>query len=181
MSEIAVILDNPEKVADLLANSLPNQSTYFIQILLVQTFLGVSFELLRVLPLIYAFIRSRVGPNLTEAERNRKWWWFNPLAEPLEFEYANVTSNAILYFMILFVYSTIAPITNWFMAFCFMMLNSAYRHQFVYAYPTTVSCICSTRASRKVRHGRFLHYIVCSPIQAGNYGLILLELFKLAC
>jgi calcium permeable stress-gated cation channel len=85
-----------------LAKSLPSQSTFFVQILLVKTFLGLGLELLRVTPLAIAGIRRQVGPRLTEKERNSAWFGLNPLAVPNEFEYAAVTSEAILYYMVLF-------------------------------------------------------------------------------
>jgi hypothetical protein len=95
-------LDDPTSIVPLLARKIPSQSTFFVQMLLVKTFLGLGLELLRVTPLAIAGIRSQVGPRLTEKERNSAWFGLNPLAVPNEFEYAAVTSEAILYFMVLF-------------------------------------------------------------------------------
>eukprot|EP00540_Astrosyne_radiata_P005934 CAMPEP_0116860074 /NCGR_PEP_ID=MMETSP0418-20121206/22203_1 /TAXON_ID=1158023 /ORGANISM="Astrosyne radiata, Strain 13vi08-1A" /LENGTH=82 /DNA_ID=CAMNT_0004494421 /DNA_START=10 /DNA_END=255 /DNA_ORIENTATION=+ len=82
MAELSNILENPESaVVDLLARSLPGQSTYFMQILLVQTFLGQALELLGVVRLAIAFVRSRCGPNLTEEERNSIWMGLRPISE----------------------------------------------------------------------------------------------------
>jgi hypothetical protein len=39
--------------------------------------------------------------------------------------------------MVIFVYGTMAPITNWFLAFCFIILISGSRHQLVFNYPST--------------------------------------------
>jgi len=137
LSELSNILDNPSSIVELLAKSLPGQSTYFVQILLVKTFLGLGLELLKVTPLVVAGIRSIVGPGLTEKERNSIWMGLRPLAAPAEFAYSDITSSAILYYMVLFVYSSTAPTTNWFMFFCFAILSSGYRYQFIYNYPTT--------------------------------------------
>jgi hypothetical protein len=41
----------------------------------------------------------------------------------------------ILYFMVFFVYSAIAPITTFFLYFCFVLLESGYRYQFIHNYP----------------------------------------------
>ena len=137
MSEITNILNNPTSVVDLLANSIPGQSSYFMQILFVKTFLGQGLELVRVVPVAIAGIRSIVGPNLTEKERNSPWIGLSPLASPGEFGFADVLSNSILYFMVVFVYGTIAPVTNWFMAFCFALMISGYRNQLIFIYPPT--------------------------------------------
>ena len=136
-SEITNILKEPASAIGLLANSIPLQSSYFMQILFVQTFIGQGLELLRVIPIAKACARSWVGPNLTEKERNTTWQGIRPLADPIEFEFADVVSNGILYFMVIFVYGTLAPITNWFLAFCFMLMISGYRHQLIFNYPPT--------------------------------------------
>jgi hypothetical protein len=136
-AELSNILMNPGEIIDLLARSLPSQSTYFLQILLVNTFLGLSVELLRVFPLFMAWLRRRVGPNLTEKERNTVHMGMRPLSNPEEFRHAEVFGQAILYFMVFFVYSTMAPITSFFLAFCFLLTGSGYRNQFFYNYPTT--------------------------------------------
>lgn len=136
-SELTNILENPASVVDLLANSIPGQSSYFMQILFVQTFLGQGLELLRVIPVAKAAIRSRVGPNLTEKERNTSWLGLSPLADPGDFGFADTLSNGILYFMVVFVYGTLAPVTNWFLALCFILMISGYRNQLIFIYPPT--------------------------------------------
>lgn len=134
---ISGIVDEPESVVDLLANSLPTQAIFYVQILLVSTFLGQGLELLRVVAVSIASVRNFVGPNLTEKERNSTWMGLHPLADPLEFQYAEVLAEGILYFMVTFVYSSLAPITNFFLAFCYLLLGSGYRHQLIYIYPPT--------------------------------------------
>lgn len=136
-SEITNIIANPSSAIDLLASTIPGQSSYFMQILFVQTFLGQGLELVRVIPVAIAYARSYVGPNLTDKERNTAWLGLNPLAVPGDFGFADVLSNGILYFMVVFVYGTLAPVTNWFMAFCFVIMISGYRNQLMFIYPPT--------------------------------------------
>mmetsp|Transcript_20279 Transcript_20279/g.34620 ORF Transcript_20279/g.34620 Transcript_20279/m.34620 type:complete len:394 (+) Transcript_20279:1167-2348(+) len=137
LAELNIILKKPSSIIELLANTLPAQSTYFVQIVLVTTFLGQGLELLRVYPLGMAWLRGRIGPNLTEKERNTTYMELHPLSDPMEFQHAEVFGQTILYFMVMFVYSTLAPIVNYFLAFCFIIMGSGYRHQFVYNYPKT--------------------------------------------
>ena len=136
LSTLSNIVEQPTEIINLLANSLPTQSTFFVQILLVDTFLSMSLELLRVSAIAFAFVRSKVGPNLTEKERNTTWSGLRPLSDPPEFGHADALSSTVLYFMVFFVYSTFAPITCFFMAICFLLMGAGYRHQFVYIYPT---------------------------------------------
>eukprot|EP00980_Cylindrotheca_fusiformis_P002691 scaffold627_cov125-Cylindrotheca_fusiformis.AAC.8 len=136
ISELESMVRQPEIIIDLLATSLPSQSVYFIQILLVDSAITLSVELLRVVAVATHLIRSKVGPNLTEKERNTTWLGIRPLADPQEFRHAQVMSNTVLYFVVFFVYSTIAPITSFFVGLCFFFMTASYRHQFVYIYPT---------------------------------------------
>ena len=96
-AEITNMLDNPEEIVSFLANSLPAQSSYFIQIVLVFTFYMNGLELLRVSPLLQAFARHFVGPNLTEKERRQTWKMFNSLEDPPEFFHAEVFAQLVLF------------------------------------------------------------------------------------
>ena len=87
---------------ELLSTTLPTQSTFFVQILLVDTFLNMGTEILRVVPVASATVRRFIGPRLTEKERNTTWFGIRPLADPWEFEHADVLAGCVLYFMVLF-------------------------------------------------------------------------------
>lgn len=136
IAKISEIIDDPLSSIDLLANSLPGQSTFYIQILLVDTFLGIALELLRVVPLVIALVRKIFGPTLTEKERTTTWFGLRPLNEPDDFGHAELLSGSVLYFMVFFVYASTAPVTTFFLGFCFMLMGASYRHQMIYIYPT---------------------------------------------
>jgi len=129
ISQLTEMAKHPEMIVQLLANSLPNQSVYFIQILLVQTCINLSLELLRVYPIGTAILRSFVGPRLTEKDRRQTFMGLRPLADPSEFDHAEVLSNIVLYFVVFFVYATLAPVTSIFIFIFFAVMGSAYRHQ----------------------------------------------------
>jgi hypothetical protein len=109
-AELTNILDNPEAIIDLLANSLPAQSSYFMQIILAKTFLMQSLEMLRVYPLSLSLIRNFIGPNLTKKERSRSYGPIRSLEDPPDFWHAETFAQIILYFMVYFVYAAIAPV-----------------------------------------------------------------------
>jgi hypothetical protein len=126
------MIDNPELAINLLANSLPTQSSYFIQIVLVFTALIQGLYLLRVTPLTRAFFRRFIGPNLTEKERRRKWKFLRSLEDPPEFSYAEVFAQVVLSFVIFFVYAPIAPISSLFLCASFIICESGYRYHFIH-------------------------------------------------
>jgi len=113
-AELTNFLNNPEQIVDLLANSLPAQSSYFIQICLVFTFLLHGLDLIRAYPLGVAFLRRFCfGPNLTREERRKSWGWFSSLEDPPDFWHAELLAQIMLFFVVFFVYSVIAPITRY--------------------------------------------------------------------
>lgn len=134
-AELANILENPEDIIDLLANSLPAQSSYFIQILLVSTFLLQSLELLRIYPLGCVVFRRCMGPRVTKKERRKAWGWIYSLEDPPEFWHAETFAQIILYYVVFFVYAVIAPVTAPFIFFCFTVIEMGYRYQFFHNYP----------------------------------------------
>ena len=96
----------------------------------------MGFEVLRVVPLIFAFLRRWVSPNLTEKERQTTVWGiFRPLSDPNDFSHADSLAQIILNFIIMLVYATIAPLTVFIQGFCFLFMMICYKHQFVYVYP----------------------------------------------
>jgi hypothetical protein len=137
-AELSNILDDPENIIKLLANSLPAQSSYFIQICFVFTFFLQGFDLVRAYPLGMAFFRRYiVGPRLTAKERRKTYGMFNSLEDPPEFWHAEIFAQVILFFVVFFVYSTIAPITSFFLCGCFLICESGYRYHFIHSYKTT--------------------------------------------
>ncbi|CAB9502871.1 CSC1-like protein [Seminavis robusta] len=136
-AELANMLNEPDQFIDFLANALPAQSNYFLQILVVAMAVTMGLELLRVAPLALAFVRRFVGPNLTEEERTKRWKFLSPLEDPREFEHANVSGSVVLYFMVFFVYACLAPISSFFLFGMFLLMESGYRYQFMHNYPPT--------------------------------------------
>jgi hypothetical protein len=97
----------------------------------------LGLELLRVTPIAFAAIRRRVGPRLTEKEKNSPFFCLRPLSCPSNFPHADLLAQIVLYFTVQLVYAVIAPITSFVLAFCFIYMGAAYRHQMVYIYPRT--------------------------------------------
>lgn len=130
------MLNNPSfgQIIDLLATSVPVQVKAFIQYVQIQNLLGCSIELLRVNRVIMALIRSCMGPNLTDKERNSPWMGILPMIEPEEMDFVPLLAQMVLYFMINLVYSCIAPVMSYFMLLAFGILSLTFRHQLIYTY-----------------------------------------------
>lgn len=135
-TEIEEITKDSTKIFDLLGKAIPGQSTFFMQFLLVKTFVGTGLELLKFMPLFRATVRMFIGPRLSQAERSRRVLGFcRPLAEPLWLLHAEAYGANVLYFMVFFVYSALAPVVNWVLMFCFLVMYPCWRYQIFTNYP----------------------------------------------
>lgn len=88
-------MNNPASIVSLLATSLPAQSTYFIQVIFVTTVTFGGTELLRIVPVVMAMLRSYIGPRLTEKERQTTFMGLRPLCDPSGFSHASVASQTV--------------------------------------------------------------------------------------
>jgi hypothetical protein len=109
--------------------TLPNQALYFLQIVMTFTSIQLSFELLRIWPLLSAFVRKFMPPKLSEKERNKTilFGFLRPLSDPPLFEHADVLSQSVLYFLILLCYGVAMPIMYALLVLVFLLLSAGYR------------------------------------------------------
>jgi Calcium-dependent channel, 7TM region, putative phosphate len=135
--ELEALINNPNQIIQLMAKALPGQSGYFLQLLIVSTCMGSLIELFRVVPLVQSVLRANFGRRLTEKERRHSVGILRPLSTVDKVYFSRVQSRYLLYFMILFVYTTISPLVNWFCVFLFLFASCVYRYQFVFNYPDT--------------------------------------------
>lgn len=137
IKSIENIYSDPGEFSKLLAKELPGRGAYFMSLLIVSTCVGTLLELFRAVPLIQSAIRAHIGRRLTEKERSQSVGPFKPLCIVDKIYFSRVQARFLLYFMVLFVYTSISPLVNWFCMIFFLFLGSVYRHQFIFNYPST--------------------------------------------
>lgn len=91
--------------------------------------------MLRPVPIVLSILRYCIGPRSTERERQKSFLFLRPLADPVNFYQCTRLSVTVLYFMVLFVYTTIAPLSSFFIFMCLVIQKSCILHQLVYIYP----------------------------------------------
>ena len=79
----------PQAFMELLSTSLPAQSTFFIQMVLVSTITTFIVEGLGLSRVGMGVLRSYIGPNLTARERKSIYNFLRPFSQPREMEHAN--------------------------------------------------------------------------------------------
>ena len=137
VDKIGGIVRSPIEFIKLVAEALPKQSGYFMQVLIVSTCVGPLVELFRVTALVQSVARANLGRRLTEKERNITVGMLRPLSGVDKIYFSRLQARLPLNFLILFAYAVITPILNWFSMILFLVVGSVYRHQFVFNYPNT--------------------------------------------
>ena len=137
---IQEIIDNPASAVTILAETLPAQSAYFIQLIIVQNLLALGIELLRISPIVNEWLGTLVkklfGYNLTEKERNTSFLGIRDIADPLEYYFGReLGMKTTLTMMVLYVYGCMSPITAYFTLGIFLLIAMGFRNQFIYVYP----------------------------------------------
>lgn len=156
----------------LLAAAIPAASAFFMQLVLVQVFLGAGTELLRVYPLLFAFFRRFVGPNITEKERNTVFVGLKPLSHPPDAKLYRRLANFILHFQIMMVYSVMNPATSYALLFTFAILSLTWRHQAIYIYPETPCGMLWAQAAGIMIHCMVLAQILLVAVLILKQGVV---------
>jgi calcium permeable stress-gated cation channel len=135
-----IVTNGPSYAIELLAKALPGQASYFIQIILVQNWLGLGSELLRTSALIQRVLRYLIGKllgyGLTEKERTSSFLGLRVFSDPSEYEFGRkLGGETMLLLMVLFVHGSMSPIVCYFTLFIFLLQSMGFRNQFCFVYP----------------------------------------------
>jgi len=140
------VVKSPIRLIDILASSIPGQISSLSQYVIVQTFLTMGLELIRLVPITLGCIRRYVGPNLTPRERSSVWLGLRPIEkyevwkdlglDPILYRLplADVLSNLMLFLIIVLAYGCLSPAMCFLMCFIFRLLETCYRNQLIYVY-----------------------------------------------
>lgn len=172
-----------------LAQTLPPQSVYFMQLILIQTVIGLGSELLRTTAWIQALIRAHVGPRVTASERHQVYFGLRPFSNPRYFLHAQVLAGTSVRYMVLLTFSVLSPLVGYVLVFSFVAMELSFRHQFLHIYPpnldsggqlwmifTRILMVCMIVAEMVL-----ITYLVLSDATAQAYGLVPLLIGTVLC
>jgi hypothetical protein len=129
VQSLQTILDEPKELINILSQNLPQQSSYFISFIIVQTGLPVVLELLRVVPIIKAAIYQIFAPKLTPRERESPWFGLSPLSVPGSFSATDPLGQNFLMLILVLVFTPIAPWLCYFAAVYLVLSDISCRWQ----------------------------------------------------
>ena len=112
MTELQNIINEPASVINILGESIPGQSSFFMSTITIQIGLTFTLELVRMVPLAQSRAHRLLAPQLTERERNSVWFGIRPLTQQYQFNYYQPAflANSILIFVLIVVYAPVAPL-----------------------------------------------------------------------
>mmetsp|Transcript_26412 Transcript_26412/g.29409 ORF Transcript_26412/g.29409 Transcript_26412/m.29409 type:complete len:1139 (-) Transcript_26412:815-4231(-) len=119
------IIDSPQSIVSLLASSLPQQASFFVNYIMTVGLAGSMMSLWRPVPLIIGLIFDRF---LAKSKRAKRAVWMSGA-----FSYATNYAGILLVLMIVQIYSTLAPLILPFAIIYFGLAILSYKYNIIWA------------------------------------------------
>jgi len=131
---LAIIIETPESAFEMLGNSLPAMSSFFVSFVTIKTFSGLGVEISRVVGIIQSSLLLIIFPNSTLRARRSTRIGMRAIDDPGWFNYHKILAQDLLVVVISVVFAVVAPIVLIPCAvFCFLS-RIVWTHQFLYVY-----------------------------------------------
>jgi Calcium-dependent channel, 7TM region, putative phosphate/Late exocytosis, associated with Golgi transport/Cytosolic domain of 10TM putative phosphate transporter len=131
---VAIIIENPESAFEMLGNSLPRMSSFFITFVTIKTFLGLGFELVRIVALFQAAVRYMLFPNATLRAKRAVIGGMRPVDDPGWFPFHKILAQDMLVVVIAVVFAVVAPLVLLPCALFCLFSRIMWTHQHMYVY-----------------------------------------------
>eukprot|EP00559_Dactyliosolen_fragilissimus_P005578 CAMPEP_0184868220 /NCGR_PEP_ID=MMETSP0580-20130426/29605_1 /TAXON_ID=1118495 /ORGANISM="Dactyliosolen fragilissimus" /LENGTH=855 /DNA_ID=CAMNT_0027368977 /DNA_START=921 /DNA_END=3484 /DNA_ORIENTATION=+ len=131
---IAIIVDNPEKSFEMLGNSLPRMSSFFVTFIILKTFLGLGVELARCMSIVQSSLRYLLFPNSTLRQKRRVRIGMRAIDDPGWFPFHKVLAQDMLVVVIGVVFAVVAPIVLFPCALFCLFARIMWTHHHLYVY-----------------------------------------------
>jgi hypothetical protein len=106
MTQLQNIINEPASVVNILGESIPGQSSFFMSTITIQIGLSFTLELVRLAPIAVSSLHRIFAPQLTGRERNSVWMGLRPILQQYSFNYFQPAflSQSIFIFVLIVVY-----------------------------------------------------------------------------
>jgi Calcium-dependent channel, 7TM region, putative phosphate len=131
---IAIIIDNPETMFELLGNSLPRMSSFFITFVTMKTFLGLGVELVRTMSLVQSLLRVILFPNATLRMKRSPVLALRSIDDPGWFPFHKILAQDMLVVVISVVFAVVAPLVLLPCAMFCLFSRIMWTHHHLYVY-----------------------------------------------
>ena len=131
---VAIIIENPEAAFEMLGNSLPRMSSFFITFVTIKTFLGIGFELVRTMALVQATARYLLFPNATLRSKRTPIGSMRTIDDPGWFPFHKILAQDMLVVVISVVFAVVAPLVTLPCALFCLTSRIMWTHHHLYVY-----------------------------------------------
>jgi hypothetical protein len=131
---VAIIIENPESAFEMLGNSLPRMSSFFITFVTVKTFLALGLELVRCVSLIQAMLRYILFPNATLRTKRTVIAALRSIDDPGWFPFHKILAQDMLVVVISVVFAVVAPLVLLPCAIFCLFSRIMWTHHHLYVY-----------------------------------------------
>lgn len=131
---LAIIIETPESAFEMLGNSLPRMSSFFVSFVTIKTFSGLGVEISRMVSIIQSSLLLLFFPNSTLRMKRSFRIGMRAIDDPGWFNYHKILAQDMLVVVISVVFAVVAPIVLIPCAiFCFLS-RIVWTHQFLYVF-----------------------------------------------
>jgi hypothetical protein len=127
---LSEFIDNPRNLISLLAQALPQNSTFFINYILVVTFCITPLTLFRTRQILQQFVWYVLMRPSTVRQKAKMWQYPT-------FDYAGSVAQGLLIYTVTLVYSLMAPLISVFGLCYFIVVYLVDRYQIIYTTRTS--------------------------------------------
>lgn len=131
---IATIVENPESAFEMLGNSLPRMSSFFITFVTIKAFLGLGMELVRTMALVQAVFRWLLNPDPTLRTARGLILGMRAIDDPGWFPFHKILAQDLLVVVIAVVFAVVAPLVLLPCALFFTFSRIMWTHHHLYIY-----------------------------------------------
>lgn len=131
---VAIIIENPESAFEMLGNSLPRMSSFFITFITIKTFLALGFELVRSMALLQATVRYFAFPNSTLRMQRTVIMGMRSIDDPGWFPFHKILAQDMLVVVVSVVFAVVAPLVLLPCAMFCLFSRIMWTHHHLYVY-----------------------------------------------
>mmetsp|Transcript_3109 Transcript_3109/g.5787 ORF Transcript_3109/g.5787 Transcript_3109/m.5787 type:complete len:1064 (-) Transcript_3109:263-3454(-) len=131
---LAIIIEKPEKAFQMLGNSLPRMSSFFISLVTMKTFLGLGVELVRALHIVQSLLRYIFFPKATLRMKKKVLLGMRAIDDPGWFPFHKILAQDMLVVVISVVFAVVAPIVLFPCAMYCLFSRIMWTHHHLYVY-----------------------------------------------
>ena len=131
---IAIIVENPESAFEMLGNSLPRLSSFFITFVTIKAFLALGMELVRTVALVQATLRYLFVPNMTLRMARSVIFGMRAIDDPGWFPFHKILAQDMLVVVISVVFAVVAPLVLLPCIIFFLFSRIMWTHHHLYVY-----------------------------------------------